>query len=121
MKKLLFIQIRLAALSLVLIGLAMLGGFLAPVIVSKGENLPVPLFGYLLVLSCGAMLCAFWRKWRAINLLALAGTFLLYTGWFEKFFLYLCKRLLIATDGRFFLRGSRLLHWLLRRSRISNS
>ncbi|MBN1391949.1 MAG: DUF2339 domain-containing protein, partial [Sedimentisphaerales bacterium] len=66
--------------------LAMLGGYLAPVIVSKGENLPVPLFGYLLVLSCGAMLCAFWRKWRVINLLALAGTFLLYTGWFEKFF-----------------------------------
>jgi uncharacterized membrane protein len=66
--------------------LAMLGGFLTPVIVSKGENLPVPLFGYLLVLGAGAMLCAFWRKWRAINLLALAGTFLLYTGWFEKFF-----------------------------------
>jgi uncharacterized membrane protein len=66
--------------------LAMLGGFLAPVLVSKGENLPVPLFGYLLVLGSGAMLCAYWRRWRVINLLALAGTFLLYTGWFEKFF-----------------------------------
>jgi uncharacterized membrane protein len=66
--------------------LALLGGFLTPIIVSKGENLPVPLFGYVLVLSTGAMLCAFWRKWRAINLLAFVGTFLLYSGWFEKFF-----------------------------------
>jgi uncharacterized membrane protein len=66
--------------------LALLGGFLTPVIVSTGENLPVPLFGYVLVLSIGAMLCAYWRKWPAINLLAFAGTFLLYSGWFEKFF-----------------------------------
>lgn len=66
--------------------LAMLGGFATPVIVSTGENTPVPLFGYVLVLSSGAMLCAYWRKWRAINLLAFAGTFLLYAGWFEKFF-----------------------------------
>ncbi len=66
--------------------LALLGGFITPVIVSTGENMPVPLFGYVMVLSVGAMLCAYKRKWRAINLLAFAGTFLLYTGWFEKFF-----------------------------------
>jgi uncharacterized membrane protein len=66
--------------------LAMLGGFITPVIISKGENLPMPLFSYVLVLSSGAMLCAYWRKWRAINLLAFLGTFLLYTGWFEQFF-----------------------------------
>ena len=66
--------------------LSLLGGFLTPVIVSTGENLPMPLFGYVLVLGTGAMLCAYYRKWRAVNLLAFAGTFVLYTGWFEKFF-----------------------------------
>ena len=66
--------------------LALLGGFATPVLVSKGENMPVPLFGYVLVLSVGAMLCAFWRKWRSVNLLAFIGTFALYCGWFEKFF-----------------------------------
>ena len=66
--------------------LAMLGGFVTPVLVSKGENMPVPLFGYVLVLSTGAMMCAFYRKWRAVNLLAFIGTFVLYSGWFEKFF-----------------------------------
>ena len=66
--------------------LSLIGGFLTPVLVSTGENLPMPLFSYVLVLGTGAMLCAYYRKWRAVNLLAFAGTFVLYTGWFEKFF-----------------------------------
>jgi uncharacterized membrane protein len=66
--------------------LSLIGGFLTPVIVSTGENLPIPLFTYVLILGIGAMLCAYYRKWRAVNLLAFAGTFVLYTGWFEKFF-----------------------------------
>jgi uncharacterized membrane protein len=66
--------------------LSLLGGFLTPVIVSTGENLPIPLFSYVLVLGTGAMLCAYYRKWRAVNFIAFVGTFVLYTGWFEKFF-----------------------------------
>ncbi|MBW1841131.1 MAG: DUF2339 domain-containing protein [Deltaproteobacteria bacterium] len=66
--------------------LSLLGGFLTPAIVSTGENLPIPLFSYVLVLGVGAMLCAYYRKWRAVNFLAFAGTFLLYVGWFEKFY-----------------------------------
>ncbi|MGA2916557.1 MAG: DUF2339 domain-containing protein [Sedimentisphaerales bacterium] len=66
--------------------LSLVGGFLTPIIVSTGENLPMPLFTYVLILGIGAMLCAYYRKWRAVDLLAFAGTFVLYTGWFEKFF-----------------------------------
>jgi uncharacterized membrane protein len=66
--------------------LSLLGGFLTPVIVSTGENLPTPLFCYVLILGVGAMLCSYYRKWRVVNLLAFVGTFVLYTGWFEKFF-----------------------------------
>jgi uncharacterized membrane protein len=66
--------------------LSLLGGFLTPVIVSTGENRPMLLFSYVLILGVGAMLCAYYRKWRVVNLLALAGTFALYTGWFEKFY-----------------------------------
>jgi len=66
--------------------LSLLGGFLTPVLVSTGENRPIALFTYTLILGVGAMLCALYRKWRAVNLLALVGTFLLYTGWFEKFY-----------------------------------
>jgi len=66
--------------------LSLLGGFLTPAIVSTGENLPIPLFSYVLILGVGAMLCSYYRKWRAVNLLAFVGTFLLYIGWFEKFY-----------------------------------
>jgi uncharacterized membrane protein len=66
--------------------LSLLGGFLTPVIVSTGQNLPMPLFSYVTILSVGAMLCAYYRKWRAIDWLSFAGTFALYTGWFEKFY-----------------------------------
>jgi uncharacterized membrane protein len=66
--------------------LSLLGGFLTPVIVSTGQNLPMPLFSYVTILSVGAMLCAYYRKWRAVDWLSFAGTFALYTGWFEKFY-----------------------------------
>jgi len=71
---------------LVVAFLSLLGGFLTPVIVSTGDNLPMPLFTYVLILGVGAMLCSYYRKWRAVNLLAFVGTFALYTGWFEKFY-----------------------------------
>ncbi len=66
--------------------LSLLGGFLTPVIVSTGQNLPIPLFSYTLILGVGAILCGYYRKWRTVNLLAFLGTFLLYTDWFEKFY-----------------------------------
>ncbi len=66
--------------------LALLGGYLSPVLLSTGENRPMGLFSYVTLLSAGGMLCAIFRKWRAVNVLAFLGTFGLYTGWFEKFY-----------------------------------
>lgn len=66
--------------------LSLFGGFCTPVMVSTGQNLPIPLFGYALVLGAGAMVCAYYRKWRTVNIIAFVGTFVLYTGWFEKFY-----------------------------------
>ncbi len=66
--------------------LSLFGGFCTPVLVSTGQNLPMPLFGYALVLGAGAMLCAYHRKWRTVNIVVFVGTFVLYTGWFEKFY-----------------------------------
>ncbi len=66
--------------------LSLAGGYLTPIVLSTGENLPNLLFGYVLILSCGAMLCAYRRKWSGVNILAFIGTYLLYTAWFEKFY-----------------------------------
>jgi uncharacterized membrane protein len=65
---------------------SLLGGFLTPLIVTTGENRPIALFTYALILGVGAMVCALYRKWRAVNVLAFVGTFVLYIGWFEKFY-----------------------------------
>jgi uncharacterized membrane protein len=62
------------------------GGYLTPIVLSTGANLPHPLFAYVLILSAGAMLCAYWRKWNPVNVLAFVGTYLLYTLWFERFY-----------------------------------
>ncbi len=66
--------------------LSLAGGYLTPVILSTGKNLPNLLFGYVLILSIGAMLCAYRRKWSGVTILAFFGTYLLYTAWFEKFY-----------------------------------
>ncbi len=66
--------------------LSLLGGFLTPVLISTGKNMPVPLFTYVLILDAGALLCAYYRKWRLVDIVSFIGTFLLYTGWFEKFY-----------------------------------
>jgi uncharacterized membrane protein len=66
--------------------LSLAGGYLTPIMLSTGQNLPNPLFAYVLILSAGAMLCAYWRKWSPVNILAFIGTYLLYTAWFDKFY-----------------------------------
>jgi len=75
--------------------LVLLGGFMSPVLLSTGENRPMVLFTYVSLLSIGAMFCAFFRKWRLINLLTFFGTFILYTGWFVKFY----RPVMRHTDG----------------------
>jgi uncharacterized membrane protein len=66
--------------------LALIGGYVTPAVLASGANEPTMLFGYVLVVSAGAMLCAYWRHWAPVNMLAFAGTVVLYTGWFEHFY-----------------------------------
>jgi uncharacterized membrane protein len=66
--------------------LSLIGGYLTPVVLATGQNLPMQLFSYVLILSAGAMACAYWRKWSPLNILVFVGTYLLYAGWFERFY-----------------------------------
>lgn len=75
--------------------LSLFGGFLTPLVVSSGQNIPGPLFSYVLILSVGAMLCAYRRRWRAVNFLAWIGTYAIYAMWYESFFR---KQLNVSTD-----------------------
>jgi uncharacterized membrane protein len=58
--------------------LALLGGLLTPVAVSSGAGSRDALFAYLLVLDLGAVALALARGWRVVEVLALAGTWVMF-------------------------------------------
>ena len=64
--------------------LALLGGLLTPLAVSSGGGSRDALCAYLLVLDAGALAIALARRWHALELLALAGTWVLFGGWLAR-------------------------------------
>jgi uncharacterized membrane protein len=66
--------------------LAVLGGILTPMLLSTGKDARDALFTYLLLLDLGVLAVAFFRGWRLLDALALAGTFVLYGGWYVQFY-----------------------------------
>jgi uncharacterized membrane protein len=66
--------------------LAVVGGFLSPVLLSTGTNHPYALFTYVAILDLVAMGAAYFRRWRAADLLCFVGTALIYQGWYDKFY-----------------------------------
>jgi hypothetical protein len=71
--------------SLFIAVLGLLGGFSTPALLSTGENRPIPLFGYLLVLNVGLGWVARARGWPILAGLSLVLTALYQWGWVFKF------------------------------------
>jgi len=69
-----------------LAGLALLGGLLTPVLCNTHENHEAALFGYLLLLSLGALALQRVKPWPRILLGAFVGTCLLGAGWFGSYY-----------------------------------
>lgn len=66
--------------------LALVGGYLTPLLLSTHEDRPWVFFGYLLLLNAGAMLVARAQRWRSIEALAVPAAVVLYLLWFfERF------------------------------------
>ena len=61
--------------------LAVLAGFLAPIWLSSGGGNHVALFAYYAVLNTAILAIAWWRPWRALNVLGFAFTFGIGTLW----------------------------------------
>lgn len=61
--------------------LATLGGFASPFLVSTGNNNYHALFIYLAILCTGMTILSWFKRWPAVNIIALAGTLLIYGGW----------------------------------------
>ena len=66
--------------------LGQLGGFLSPILISTGQNRPIELFSFVAILNLATMGSAYYKNWQKVNVLAFAGTWILYVGWAGKFY-----------------------------------
>ncbi|MFZ3253526.1 MAG: DUF2339 domain-containing protein [Syntrophales bacterium] len=78
------LSIRYSTYSLAAI--ALLGGFLTPIMLSTGQNQPLTLFGYILLLDIGTLLLLRFRQWPSLVAASLFGTVFLYFGWHSEFY-----------------------------------
>src|SRR6185436_17341175 len=77
------LSIRRDSLFIAVLGL--LGGFSTPALLSTGENRPIPLFAYLLLLNLGLAWVARARAWPVLTGLSLVLTTLYQWAWVFKF------------------------------------
>ena len=61
--------------------IALVGGFIAPFLVSTGDGNYKVLFSYLIILNGGLLIMAYHKAWRLLNLLSFIFTTLLFAGW----------------------------------------
>jgi len=66
--------------------LAVLGGFITPILVSTGQDHRDLLFAYILLLDLGVLGVAFFKKWRALDVLAFTCTWSLWFAWYFQFY-----------------------------------
>lgn len=74
-----FLAIRYERISLAI--LAIMGGFLTPLLLSTAENNQVGLFSYITILNLGVLGISFYRNWQKLNLLGLLATLFIYFAW----------------------------------------
>jgi uncharacterized membrane protein len=61
--------------------IALVGGFVAPFLVSQGSGNYKVLFSYLLILNTGLLVMAYNKAWRLLNVLAFGFTVILFASW----------------------------------------
>ena len=77
------LSIRRDSLFIAVLGL--LGGFATPALLSTGENRPIPLFAYLLLLNIGLAWVASRKRWSVLTICTLVFTTLYQWGWVVSF------------------------------------
>ncbi len=66
--------------------LGIIGGFLTPVMLSRGSDNFYGLMGYITLLNCGVLYVAFKKNWNLLNTLAFFGTYILFSGWYLNYY-----------------------------------
>ncbi len=66
--------------------LGLIGGFMTPQLLATNVDNEVALFGYAALLDAGVLALAYFKRWRSLNYLAFAATWLLFAGWYLKYY-----------------------------------
>jgi hypothetical protein len=77
------LSIRRDSLFIALLG--MLGGFATPALLSTGENRPIALFSYLLLLNAGLAFVAYRKRWPALTVGTVLFSVIYQWAWIGKF------------------------------------
>lgn len=77
------LSIRRESLFIAVLGL--LGGFATPALLSTGENRPIGLFSYLMLLNVGLAWVAHYKRWPILTALTLVFTTVYQWGWVVRF------------------------------------
>lgn len=81
---------------------AMIGGFGTPVLLSTGENREIVLFSYVCLLDLAILAIAIFKPWRRLLWGSFAGTWILFTGWFNEYYSREQRPVTVAFAGAFF-------------------
>ncbi len=96
--------------------IALIGGFMAPFLVSTGSGNYIVLFSYLLILNIGILSIAYYKKWPLLNILSFLCTFFIFGAWlikeyaFSDSFLHYKNALLFATAFYLVFLTTSLIH-----------
>lgn len=63
-----------------------IGGFIAPVLISTGTGSHVMLFSYYALLNCGILGIAWFKAWRELNLIGFTFTFVISAIWGGRYY-----------------------------------
>ena len=66
--------------------LGLIGGFMTPVVLSTGVDNQVALMSYMAMLNVGILSIAFFKQWRLLNYLGFLFTWLLFSGWYVRYY-----------------------------------
>jgi uncharacterized membrane protein len=77
------LSIRRESLFIALLG--MMGGFATPALLSTGENRPIGLFSYLLLLNAGLAWVAYKKRWPALTIGSVVFSVVYQWAWIAKF------------------------------------
>jgi uncharacterized membrane protein len=70
----------------ILAAIALIGGFLTPVLLSTGQNHERALFSYVVLLDFAALALVRFKPWGRLLAMNFAGTLILYAGWYSAYY-----------------------------------